>query len=125
MEKGEYCIPIDFGISKGLHEDPFTKSLVEQIYIDDQGQFSLVPKVGNEKIVIGKLNNLKDKLSRLKFFYQEGLRYEGWNVYQTIDFKNDDQVVCKNLNQKHNSLLDIKPRNMETKNSKFRHGCRS
>ena len=84
-----------FGISKSLHEDPFTKSLVEQIYIDDQGQFSLVPKVGNEKIVIGKLNNLKDKLSRLKFFYQEGLRYEGWNVYQTIDFKNDDQVVCK------------------------------
>jgi cell division protein FtsQ len=84
-----------FGIVKSINDDPFTKSLIEQINIDDLGQYSLVPKVGNEKIVIGKLNNLQDKLSRLKFFYQEGLRYEGWNVYETIDLKNDNQVVCK------------------------------
>ena len=94
-EESSLYIQTSPGIVKSINDDPFTKSLIEQINIDDLGQYSLVPKVGNEKIVIGKLNNLQDKLSRLKFFYQEGLRYEGWNVYETIDLKNDNQVVCK------------------------------
>jgi len=44
---------------------------------------------------IGSNENISEKLNKLKFFYQEGLRYEGWNVYQTIDLKNKDQVVCR------------------------------
>lgn len=84
-----------FAMTKIINDDIFTKSLIEQINIDELMQFSLVPKVGQEKIVLGKLNNTKEKLNKLKFFYQEGLRYEGWNIYETIDLKNDNQVVCK------------------------------
>ena len=56
---------------------------------------SLSILLGNEKILVGGNENISEKLNKLKFFYQEGLRYEGWNVYQTIDLKNKDQVVCR------------------------------
>ncbi len=69
--------------------------MIEQIDVLPNAEFVLVPKIGNEKILVGGNENISEKLNKLKFFYQEGLRYEGWNVYQTIDLKNKDQVVCR------------------------------
>jgi cell division protein FtsQ len=34
-------------------------------------------------------------LNRLKIFYKEGMPYEGWRKYETINLKYSGQVVCK------------------------------
>jgi len=44
------------------------------------------------------MDKVKEKLEKLSFFYSQGLPYQGWNVYETIDLKNDNQVVCKKYN---------------------------
>lgn len=78
-----------------IAKEPFSQSLIEQIEVQDGGQVILVPKIGSEKIVFGAVRDISEKLDKLQFFYREGLRYEGWNVFKSIDIQNKDQVVCK------------------------------
>ncbi|NOT38201.1 MAG: hypothetical protein HOP11_12580 [Saprospiraceae bacterium] len=89
-----------FYVVNEISKDPFIKSLIEQLDIDSQGEITLVPKIGYEKIEMGNATEIFEKLDKLKFFYKEGLRYEGWNVYQTLNLKVKNQVVgVKNINQ--------------------------
>jgi cell division protein FtsQ len=69
--------------------------LIEQIYVSNTGEFTLIPKVGDQKILFGNYTNVKDKLENLKIFYQEGMPYEGWQKYRTINLKYKGQVVCE------------------------------
>jgi cell division protein FtsQ len=84
-----------FYLAQEIARDTFAQALVEQIDVQPSGDVVLIPKIGSEKIMFGKVEDVNEKLQKLHFFYQEGLRYEGWNVYQTIDLQNKDQVVCK------------------------------
>lgn len=84
-----------------IAKNPFAQSLIEQIDVQASGDVVFVPKIGSEKILFGKVDHIQEKLDKLQFFYREGLRFEGWNVYSTIDLQNKDQVVCK----KNSSIL--------------------
>ncbi len=89
-----------YNIVNEIIKDPFTKSLIEQVDREANGEFTLIPKIGYEKIQLGQPVDIFEKLDKLKFFYKEGLRYEGWNVYQTLNLKIKDQVVgVRNVNQ--------------------------
>ena len=59
-------------------DDEFMSALVEQIHVSNQGEFTLIPKLGNQKILFGKHSNVLDKIDRLKVFYWEAIPYEGW-----------------------------------------------
>lgn len=83
-----------------ISKDPFTRSLIEQVDLDAGGEMTLIPKIGFEKISFGHAEELDEKLDKLKFFYREGLRYEGWNVYKVLNLKVKDQVIgVRNTNQ--------------------------
>lgn len=84
-----------YELAKILLEDPFYNALVEQIYVSNVGEYILIPKVGQQKIILGPFEDLDDKLERLKIFYKQGVPYEGWRKYKTINLKFKDQVVCK------------------------------
>ncbi|MEP7196391.1 MAG: hypothetical protein ABI851_07700 [Saprospiraceae bacterium] len=89
-----------FQVVNQIAKDPFIKALIEQIDMDTNGELTLIPKIGFEKIQFGHAESIFEKLDKLKFFYKEGLRFEGWNVYQTLNLKVKDQVIgVKNLNQ--------------------------
>lgn len=84
-----------FELSELILEDEFYKALIDQIYVSNTGEFTMIPKVGDQKIIFGKYDNVKDKLENLKIFYQEGMPYEGWQKYRTINLKYKGQVVCE------------------------------
>ncbi|MFN7118188.1 MAG: cell division protein FtsQ/DivIB [Saprospiraceae bacterium] len=84
-----------FDLSHHLLADSFFKALIEQIYVSNTGEFTLIPKVGDQKILFGHYNNVNEKLENLKIFYQEGMPYEGWQKYRTINLKYKGQVVCE------------------------------
>ncbi|MEO6190099.1 MAG: hypothetical protein ABIO44_06775 [Saprospiraceae bacterium] len=98
--KANTSYKIAFNVMKEIVKDPFINSLVEQVDMDSNGELTFIPKIGFEKIQFGKAELILEKLEKLKFFYKEGLRYEGWNVYQTLNLKVKDQVIgVKNLNK--------------------------
>jgi cell division protein FtsQ len=57
-------------------------------------QIELYPRIGKHVIELGSTENFRNKLNRLRIFYQEGLERVGWNKYKTISLAYDDQIVC-------------------------------
>jgi len=84
-------------LSKFIDESSFWKAQIEQVYVNKDLEFELIPKVGNHKIVFGGVQNLKGKFEKLMIFYRKGLSKTGWNEYSTIDLKYKNQVVCTKM----------------------------
>ncbi len=93
--KEDHLLRDIFHLTNTLVEDDFLGALIEQIYVNNQAEITLIPSVGNQKILLGEYEDVEDKLKRLKVFYKEGIPYVGWNKYKTINLKNKGQVVCK------------------------------
>ena len=54
----------------------------------------LIPRVGEQKIHIGNLDNTKEKLDNLYQFYNVALPIKGWQTYSDINLKYKNQIVC-------------------------------
>lgn len=87
-----------YRISNYVCNDALMQSLIDQVYRESNGDFILIPLVGNQKIVFGSAftdKEVKEKFEKLKIFYKEAIPYEGWNKYSEISLKYDKQIVCK------------------------------
>lgn len=95
MERKKYLLKDLFLVVQTLMEHELMKTMTEQIFVNNAGDFILIPKIGDQKIMLGGADNLEDKLRRLEIFYKEGIPYEGWNKYSLISVKYRGQIVCK------------------------------
>lgn len=77
-----------------ISKDRFWSALFEQIYVNDEKEFVLIPKIGEQEIVVGDGSELEEKFSRLRIFYKEMANQLGWDKYKRIDIKFKDQIVC-------------------------------
>ena len=85
-----------FELTNFILNDPFWKALFEQIYVNSRNEFVLVPKVGDQVVILGKWDmDAEAKFRRLKIFYEEGMSREGWQKYHSIDLRYWGQVVCE------------------------------
>ncbi|MEM9919542.1 MAG: hypothetical protein AAF990_15700 [Bacteroidota bacterium] len=84
-----------FKLTERIRKDEFLQPLIEQIHVNKNKEFVLTPKVGKQLIELGSLEDLENKIFRLKTFYKEGMPYAGWNRYKSISLKFKGQVVCK------------------------------
>lgn len=78
-----------------VQDNDFWSNQIQQIYVSENGEVELIPRVGEHTILLGPPTQVEDKLARLKEFYTEGLNKVGWNKYSTISLKYDNQVICK------------------------------
>lgn len=76
-----------------INEQNFLEELITQIHYQD-GNILLIPRVGSEKINIGKITNLKNKFKKLRSFYKSVVSKEKSNKYSEINLKYDGQIVC-------------------------------
>ncbi|MFT5833231.1 MAG: cell division protein FtsQ [Cognaticolwellia sp.] len=76
-----------------IQKDTFLMAQIEQIYVERDGDFTLIPKVGNTELLFGSLNMMEDKFRRLKIFYKEAMPYEGWRKFKRLNLKYKKQVV--------------------------------
>jgi cell division protein FtsQ len=77
-----------------LREDSFWNAQIEQIQVEPNGDWILIPRVGDYEILLGLPNEIEDKMKRLRLFYQEGLSKVGWERYSNINLKFENQIVC-------------------------------
>jgi cell division protein FtsQ len=95
LERKKYLLKDVYDLVNHLEKDAFFKPFIQQIYVDAGGDFTLIPILGDQKIRIGNLSNLEEKLERVKVFYKEAMPYEGWKKYASISVKYDGQIICK------------------------------
>lgn len=85
-----------YNLCQYIRKDEFLNALVDQIYVNENDELDVIPKVSGHIIHFGKAEeNMKEKFDRLKIFYNEGLRKVGWAKYKTIDLRYKNQVVCE------------------------------
>jgi cell division protein FtsQ len=87
-----------FRICQYVCDDQLFQALIGQIHRRSNGDFVLIPQVGEHKIIFGSAlseEEVHDKFEKLKVFYKEAIVYEGWNKYDEISLKYDKQIVCK------------------------------
>jgi len=89
-----------YTMARFILADEFWSAHVEQIYVNLLGEIELVPKVGDHKIIFGGSDEMAEKFWKLKTFYTEGLNYTGWENYDTLNLKFNNQVVCSKANKK-------------------------
>jgi len=82
-------------ISLSITADSFLVAMIEQVDIDAQGHFELVPKLGDQVILFGDGSDASIKLFKLKLFYRNVMSKAGWNKYRSIDLQFKDQVVAQ------------------------------
>lgn len=88
-----------FKVAHYIDQSEFWTSQIEQVYVNKDLEFELIPSVGNHKIVLGGVDNLPIKFNKLMIFYKKGLPKTGWNEYSEINLKFKNQIVCtKNYN---------------------------
>ncbi|MBQ5844434.1 MAG: hypothetical protein IIW52_06230 [Alistipes sp.] len=61
---------------------------------DNSIWLSLIPRSGNHRIEMGWLENCKQKIERLKLFYDKVAVTAGWESYKTVNLNFTDQIVC-------------------------------
>lgn len=76
-----------------LYDNAFWNAQIEQIVVDSEDDVSLITRVGDQKILLGDMENYEGKLARLKEFYSKALPSTGWNRYSKLNLKYDNQVV--------------------------------
>lgn len=85
-----------YNLIQYVRKDEFLNALVDQVYVQENGELVVIPKIEGQTIRFGLADNdMAEKFDRLKIFYSEGLRRTGWNKYKTIDVRYKDQVVCE------------------------------
>lgn len=80
-----------------INGDEFWRSQIVQVYINADGEYELVPRVGPHIIELGDISDFEEKFWKLKVLYKEGLSRKGWNNYLKINLKYKNQVVCTKI----------------------------
>jgi cell division protein FtsQ len=80
--------------TQAVATDSFFMAQTAQVNIATNGDFELVPSVGDHLVLIGSVENIEDKLNRLYTFYKKVWVQSGLNAYQVIDCRFDNQIVA-------------------------------
>ncbi len=89
-----------YHVAAYLHRHPTIGILFDQIYMDENGDILLVPKVGNHLVTLGDDSDLDRKFYDLLAFYREGFSRVGWDSYKHISVKYKDQVIGTRNNKR-------------------------
>ncbi|MEA5005113.1 MAG: hypothetical protein VB022_01750 [Rikenellaceae bacterium] len=81
-------------------------TLIEQIYVDEKGMLSFIPRDGSFEIVFGNIDKIDYKFRKLYAFYKDILPNVGPDMYKSVNLQFDNQIVCKK-NKKTDKNLEI------------------
>lgn len=95
LQKENHPLGQLFDLGKRILADDLFHPMMEQIYVNNKREYTLIPKLGNQKILFGKYKDVAIKLENLKIFYQKAIANEGWRKYKTFDLRYKGQVVAE------------------------------
>ena len=81
-------------LAKYINADAKAKALFDQIFVNQDGDLEIVPKLGNHVVIIGNTENLDEKFENLYALYDKGFSKVGWDKYSIVNLKYIDQIIC-------------------------------
>lgn len=83
-----------FKLCGEIEADPFLKSMLVQVHVNLKREFTLIPMIGDQKIIFGEIDDSMQKWKKLKVFYKEAMPFVGWRKYRNLDLRFRNQIVC-------------------------------
>ncbi|MBN1388311.1 MAG: hypothetical protein JW965_07685 [Bacteroidales bacterium] len=83
-----------FRMVQYVNGDEFWSRFIEQIWINEKGEFELVPRIGEHIVKFGSVEDYEWKFRVLRAFYKEKIAVAGWDKYKEIDMRFKGQLVC-------------------------------
>ena len=81
-----------------LQTDEFWNNQIEQIYVlkNRKGErvVELVPRVGDQIVYLGSMDNFQKKLHKLELFYEKAVKTVGWEKYARVNLEYENQIIC-------------------------------
>jgi len=88
-----------------IRKDSLWDAQIAQIYVNQDHEIELIPRVGNNRILLGNADSLNKKFHNLLVFYKKAIPQVGWDAYKVINVKYANQVIgVKNQMLKTDSL---------------------
>jgi cell division protein FtsQ len=88
-----------------IRNDSLWDAQIAQAYVNSDKEIELIPRVGNQRILLGHTDSLATKFNNLLAFYKQALPQVGWDKYKIINIKYANQVVgVKNEISKKDSV---------------------
>ncbi|HUH17897.1 cell division protein FtsQ [Albibacterium sp.] len=94
-----------FRTAEFIQADSLWDDQIEQLYVNANGAIEMVPRVGDQQIILGNADSLQTKFNKLLLFYKHIAPTVGWDVYKAVDLSFANQLVCtKKENLLNNSI---------------------
>jgi cell division protein FtsQ len=81
-------------VTKFIETNPFWMAQISHVAIDSGNLFTLIPLLGNQKIILGDTGRMKEKFDNLLVFYKKVANRIGWDKYQVLDLRYKGQVIA-------------------------------
>lgn len=107
-----------FAVASFIANDTLWNEQIEQIFVTQNHNIQLVPRLGNQTIILGNADSLSNKFRNLLAFYKKAMPKAGWNTYSNINLSYTGQIVCEKrdtINCKINTLKLAKPDSLKNK----------
>lgn len=78
-----------------INKHEFLTSLTGNILVNEHKEFTIIPRMGDNTIHLGKATQLDEKFRKLRVFYERVFPREGWYKYKSINLKFDQQIIAK------------------------------
>ena len=76
-----------------IRKDSLWSAQIVQVFVNENHEMELIPRVGNQRILLGNADSLKTKFANLLVFYKQALPKVGEDVYKIINIKYANQVI--------------------------------
>ncbi len=83
-----------YALASFIESSNLWRAQITQVYVNNKYEFELIPRVGAHIILLGDASNVEMKFRKLEALYRYGLNNNGWNNYEIINLKYENQVVC-------------------------------
>lgn len=81
-------------VAQEINRDEFMKVLVDQIFVTEENEIELSPKIGDASIILGDTNHIRDKIFNISAFFQARSNDPALNTFNSINARFKNQIVC-------------------------------
>jgi len=92
--KRETSLDDIYALSKYIYNDSILNPLIEQVYLNEDQQFEIIPKLGDFTIIFGDTTQMEMKFKKLKAFYEKVLSQDSWDAFSKVNLIYNNQIVC-------------------------------
>lgn len=82
-------------IAEHVRGNALWENQIVQLFVNDERDIEIIPRVGKEVLLIGNAEELQGKLDRLEVYYKNILPKVGTEAYEKVNVKYAGQIICE------------------------------